>query len=61
MSIETTNWHWQQWYFIVVWALMIVLAPVLHGEKKTGEFNGLIIIFNVVSAFLILYSAGFFK
>ena len=59
MIIDTTGWHWQQWYFIVVWALMIPCAPMLHGKARV-KFYGFYLIINAVLSAYILISGGFF-
>jgi hypothetical protein len=60
MIIDTTNWHWQQWFFIFGWFLACAIAPVMHGRDK-GKYNAFSIVLNVALIAFILISGGFFK
>ena len=61
MIIDTTSWHWPQWYFVTVWAIAIPCAVWLHGKPKTGKWNAALVIINILSTAFILISGGFFK
>lgn len=61
MLLDTQNWHWQQWFYIIVWGLCLVGAPLIHGKTKEGKHNGFTTIISIIVSFYVLYSAGFFK
>lgn len=61
MHIDTTGWGWQQWYFVGMWTLTMVLLPIVHGEPKKGKYNAFSMMINIALMAAILINGGFFN
>lgn len=62
MIIDTSNWHWQQWYFIILWAIIVLSNIIYHGKTKPiSKYNAWSMIPCMMWALYVLGSAGFFK
>lgn len=47
------------WVIVVLFAINVLLAPVVHGEDR-GPWNGFMVIFGAGLSITLLYFGGFF-
>jgi len=55
------HWEWPQWVYAGLFAFSVLMNLGLHGEPRTGKYNGGVGLFSVGLASWILYCGGFWS
>lgn len=53
------DWHWPQYLQAFLYILLAVMAPITHGQPKTGTYNGFLTLFILPFGIWILHKGGF--
>lgn len=55
------NWEWPQYTVATLYVIGVLLESWLHGQERTGKFNGPIKIIGSAIGAWILYCGGFWS
>lgn len=61
MIIDTTNWGWPQWTYVVLMLIGLIAHAHKHGQPRGEKYNfGTQLLAVIITVFILGYG-GFFK